>query len=379
VYYEQVVDLGVESDACKQKRGDEMASSAVQKAPPERAERMRGAFITGKQEKGMEWDDALNLFLRSRKLGTFGARRQVRERTLKEYEWDLGKFIGYIQGEKKITHYNQMTRRDVNDFLAWLDRSTWAKASKNKYLKSLKAFFNWVDLDPDCEAQKMQGFVRDIPKIPKNKPRMYIPTPEEMLKFMNAFDQKVRWGMRDFTVMTVLLDTGARIGEVCFMKESHLKLDAGMILIPEEGKTGERLVPIDPIETVPVLKKWLRERERFAKCDRLFLNRFGGPCTPHTFDQAFRYLREETGLGISEHGNLSPHCVRHFFCTHYLVNGGTLHNLQRITGHKSLETLMIYVHLANQMSTVTEEHSRVSPLKNLSVKGTAAKKKRKVV
>jgi hypothetical protein len=49
----------------------------------------------------------------------------------------------------------------------------------------------------------------------------------------------------------------------------------------------------------------------------------------------------------------------------YLVNGGTLHNLQRITGHRTLETLMIYVNLAKQLTTVAEEANRVSPLSTL--------------
>jgi site-specific recombinase XerD len=52
----------------------------------------------------------------------------------------------------------------------------------------------------------------------------------------------------------------------------------------------------------------------------------------------------------------------------YLVNGGTLHNLQRITGHKNLDTLMIYVNLANQMTTVRAEHEKVSPVKFMSTK-----------
>jgi hypothetical protein len=46
----------------------------------------------------------------------------------------------------------------------------------------------------------------------------------------------------------------------------------------------------------------------------------------------------------------------------YLVNGGALHNLQRIKGHRTLETLMIYVNLAKQLTTVAEEANRVSPL-----------------
>jgi hypothetical protein len=49
----------------------------------------------------------------------------------------------------------------------------------------------------------------------------------------------------------------------------------------------------------------------------------------------------------------------------YLVNGGTLHNLQKITGHKNLNTLMIYVHMAQQMTSVVEEANRVSPLKSM--------------
>jgi site-specific recombinase XerD len=49
----------------------------------------------------------------------------------------------------------------------------------------------------------------------------------------------------------------------------------------------------------------------------------------------------------------------------YLVNGGSLHNLQRITGHRNLNTLMIYVHMAQQMTSVAEEAQRVSPLKSL--------------
>jgi hypothetical protein len=38
--------------------------------------------------------------------------------------------------------------------------------------------------------------------------------------------------------------------------------------------------------------------------------------------------------------------------------------LQKITGHKSLDTLMVYVNLAQQMTMVKEEHKKASPLSN---------------
>jgi hypothetical protein len=61
----------------------------------------------------------------------------------------------------------------------------------------------------------------------------------------------------------------------------------------------------------------------------------------------------------------------------YLVNGGSLHNLQRITGHRTLETLMIYVNLAKQLTTVAEEANRVSPLGTLL--NTRQEQKRRMV
>jgi site-specific recombinase XerD len=70
-----------------------------------------------------------------------------------------------------------------------------------------------------------------------------------------------------------------------------------------------------------------------------------------TFAQSFsdnlKKTKLDTELGDS---TISCHTVRHYFCTMYLVRGGTLHNLQRITGHKTIDTLLIYVNLANQMT-----------------------------
>jgi site-specific recombinase XerD len=61
----------------------------------------------------------------------------------------------------------------------------------------------------------------------------------------------------------------------------------------------------------------------------------------------------------------------------YLVNGGTLHGLQRITGHRNIETLMIYVHLANQINAIAKEHANASPLKQLTNREVIRESKRR--
>jgi integrase/recombinase XerD len=336
-----------------------------------------------RDDRGMMFSEVLDAFIRSRKLGLGGANKPNRERTMFEYRYDLEKMVAFMQALGH-TNYNDMTGGDLEKFIESYQSKDLSQSSKNKVFRSVKAFMRWVQQDRDCIEAGMQAWSGSIPKISKNETKLYIPTPDRMKAFIDSFDRTFRWGLRDYVVSCLMLDCGARIGEICFLKPSSIKFEASMVLIPQQGKTGERLVPIDPNTTVPLLRRWLRERELFTKSDWLFHNKYGGQCTDWTFDQSFR--RNRIALGINGDGeNITPHTMRHYFCTHYLVNGGTLHGLKAITGHESFDTLQIYVHLANQMNFVKEDHGKASPLKSLgrdsdlcSNKGVA-KKKRKVV
>ncbi len=221
----------------------------------------------------------------------------------------------------------------------------------------------------------MQTLVRALPRIGKEVRRKFIPSPEQMDIFRRGFDRTVIWGLRDYVALCFMLDTGARVGEVCNLEPSDLKWDVGLVNL--DGKTGERLVPFDTETMGTLLKEWMRARVRFAhhECKKIFISRFGGDTTPDTFRQGFSDNMERTGLRkiLSEGETISCHTVRHYFCTMYLVNGGTLHNLQRITGHKTLDTLMIYVHLAQQLTSVSQEAAKASPLKSLLRQGEPLK------
>jgi integrase/recombinase XerD len=345
---------------------------------------LKDAWKGPKDSPGLTWDEALEAFLQSRQLGINGAQQAVKPRTLVEYRWDLGAFFDFVKG-LRLNHYNQLTEKIIQGYVGYLQspargkKGGWSKATQRKYLISLKAFFRWVELDSTCQDAGMQPFLKSLPRIGKAVRREFIPSQEQMDIFRDGFDKDVTWGMRDWTVVTLMLDTGARIGEICNLEPDDFYWDVSMVNL--DGKTGKRLVPFDPDITGRAIKHWLNWRKDYVHegCKKVFISRYGGTCIPNTFSQSFSDNLRKTGLDkVLGDNTISAHTIRHFFCTMFLVHGGTLHTLQKITGHKSLDTLMIYVHLANQMTTVQSEHNRVSPLKFMSGK-TEEKKKRNTV
>jgi site-specific recombinase XerD len=51
-------------------------------------------------------------------------------------------------------------------------------------------------------------------------------------------------------------------------------------------------------------------------------------------------------VGIKKHG-VSVHTLRHSYATHLLEAGVNIRTIQRILGHRRLETAAIYLHLTN--------------------------------
>lgn len=49
--------------------------------------------------------------------------------------------------------------------------------------------------------------------------------------------------------------------------------------------------------------------------------------------------------------DIGLHGLRHNFATHYLMNGGDWHKLQKIMGHANFKTTLGYVHLVEDYLT----------------------------
>ena len=127
----------------------------------------------------------------------------------------------------------------------------------------------------------------------------------------------------------------------------------GYLVVPLEGKTGSRRVPVSA--NVQELMDGLGDETHIWVGTK-------GPLTKHGMRQVFRTLFKRAGIYNRKNG---PHTLRHAFATNYLRSSGQLVPLQKILGHRSIRTTMLYVHLAG--ADVDADHAVHSQIHRLGL------------
>lgn len=306
--------------------------------------------------------EVMEMFVHNRKF-KMGASPE----TIKTYTYALKVFTTYMEDERNRTGYQEITRVDMVAFSEYvkgqLESQAWSLSKYLLVLKTMKAMFRWMEKDDDCREEELRSWRDRLPKGGKVPKRDYIPSPAELRKWKQAFNTKSATGLRNYVMFSVLLGTGIRRGELAGIKVSDLHLDNNLINV--DGKTGARLVRFtDQLGTL--LRTYLKRRERsfYKDAPYLFPSRtsMDEPTNAQYISQIFRKMKKRLDLP-----KLTPHTLRHSFCTYYLENGGDLPHLQLQSGHATLESMQHYLHLSKvRGKQATDLMEKASPLKMLA-------------
>lgn len=146
--------------------------------------------------------------------------------------------------------FEEAEREDIEDLIIKLKRrDDINERTKNDYKTLLKRLYKWIGDGeyPDCV---------DWLKINYNAGNGKLP--EEMLVEEDV-EELIRNAMntRDKAMISLLWETGARIGELIDLTIGSIEDHKHGLKIVVDGKTGSRRLPL--IESVPYLKQWLNE------------------------------------------------------------------------------------------------------------------------
>ncbi len=291
----------------------------------------------------MELHAAVDLYLIHLKV-----ERGLAPNTIEAYAGDLGVLLGWAQ-QQEISRSEQLSPRQVVDYLLWLSGQGLAARTQARRLVALRGLYRFLCGHHGLSMDPTAGV--ELPRL--GRPLPVVLSGEEVDRLLSAPDRSTPRGLRDAAMLETLYATGVRVSELVGLGMSDLNLERGYLAVMGKG-SKQRLVPLGE-QAMELVEQYLAEvRPRWARGHpALFLTHLRRPMTR----QGFWKLIKRYALGAGIRCGLSPHKIRHSFATHLLDHGADLRAVQKMLGHADISTTQIYTHVSQaRLRRAYDEH-----------------------
>ncbi len=230
----------------------------------------------------------------------------------------------------------------VNSFLDWLEGSKGVSVStRNNRLAGIKSFFKYASYREPRYLNLCNSILSIKAKKSLSLPMNYltIAAIEQLFKSFSLEDPN---SLRDFCIIALLYESGARVSELIAIKVYEVRLDMPSTVILH-GKGGKsRIVPID-YTLAAEIKRYISLFKKESN-DYLFTNAQNNSLSRRGVDYILqKHFKKVRSSNPSEFpGKISPHCLRHSRAMHLLENGVNLIYIRDLLGHSSVTTTEIY-------------------------------------
>ncbi len=229
-----------------------------------------------------------------------------------------------------------------------------SRATLRNYVRAIRGFATYLDAEGITDSNVFKAL-----KLPKDDSRVIeILADAEIVALYDQIRPSSQVGSRLFLIVTLLLDTGMRVGELAGIKLDDIDYQRTRIKVTGKGRK-QRFVPFGST-TAKALLRYINHYRPASWSDQLLLNLDGEPMTIQAIMQAVKRLGNKAGVP-----RLHAHLCRHTFAVKWLRSKGDLFTLQMVLGHEDLSVTRMYVHLAQL--DIDVQHRAVSPVDRLGV------------
>jgi integrase len=242
-----------------------------------------------------------------------------------------------------LTYIHQIQTKEIENYKNDLHARGLMNASIKHKLRPVGATIKY--------AKKLGYQVADIemPRVKVTKGRLrYLTHDEErrllievnpyretkwLAKYENRHTELLRQ-MHDFhDIVILLLDTGARQGEICLLEWEKINLDKREIILWRPKVRNESVLYMtDRVYEV------LQRRHQSKTTQFVFNNKSG--YARKTIANTFRNAYRRAGIE-----GCTAHTLRHTHATRLIQNGMSIYEIKEILGHTDIETTMRYAHI----------------------------------
>lgn len=256
---------------------------------------------------------------------------------------------------------NSIKLTDLYAYLSYAEKQrhngTYARARK---VAALRSFFKY--LHSKAKVIKDNPTLElESPQISKRHP-IYL-TLDQSLDLLSSLDKDNKNYKRDYCILTLFLNCGMRLSELCSIQLDKIKDDT-LTIIGKGNK--ERTVYLNEA-CIHAINDYLAVRDDSKAWDDdkkyLFLSSRNTPINKRTVELLVKKHIKNAGI---VNGKYTPHKLRHTAATLMYKHGNVdIRSLQSILGHENISTTQIYTHVDED---TLRDAVKSNPLSNIKKK-----------
>ena len=248
-------------------------------------------------------------------------RKGLRRETIKTYITTVNKFLRlYYLDPREVTKHN------VTKHLENLRKWNRAPSTINVHLNAIKFFYEQV-------LKKKLTIDIQFTKVRKRLPEFL--TKKETADLFAAIPND-----KHKLIIKLLYATGMRVSELVNLKVRDFQFDDNYGWI-RDGKGGKDRLFIIARKLKSELNSWIAHN-KLNNDSWIFPGQFS-----HYSTESIRLIIKKAANKAKINKDVHPHTLRHSFATHLIQNGYAVTDVQPLLGHNSINTTMIYLHMAS--------------------------------
>lgn len=260
-------------------------------------------------------------------------------RTIEEYMRNLKRVFLPVLGSKPI---NKISKKDVRLALQNFNDATGHTRTCQIGRSALSAMMKLAISEEKLSENPAIGI--PVPKYKRAEKEIW--TDEELQRFIN-----VAKNSKLYPLYLLLVCCGLRRGEALGLRKCDCDLDKTVIHVRQQvvavnnkptittlkTEASYRDISIDK-DASAILRKWIEEDT--STCELMFHTKNGMPIAPRNFARSYKKLVQKAGIKY-----LSPHSLRHRFCTDMCMSGVDQKTNQALMGHSDPSVILkVYAH-----------------------------------
>jgi site-specific recombinase XerD len=196
------------------------------------------------------------------------------------------------------------------------------------------------------ENRKEAQRILDIPQKRAQRQLIGFLYPDETLKVFHCVDLMKKNGFRDYTILHLLEDSGARASEIATLNLDYFDPQNNTLIILGKGNRYRQMALEQ--RTVQLIKRYItkyRVKPKPLYQHRLFINQRREGMTRHgIYCICKKHLQK--ALSPKRLKNINPvHSFRHSCAVNMLLSGKSLTDIQNRLGHDSIQSTTVYTHM----------------------------------